>query len=148
MIILILPIESSDDRVTLSLFFEILLSKQSTGYGDYYRMSPNIRSFRHGPLIRYAKLRVVHASGMPGTFSPPPPVSDPDMHHGTCVTHVAWRMPVSLTSGFLWSWWREQFPSIPGACITRNVAYLVRGPCFLIDWWFCCHPIRSQVWSH
>ena len=22
--------------------------------------------------------------GMPGTFSPPPQVSDPDMHHGTC----------------------------------------------------------------
>ena len=24
------------------------------------------------------------------------------MHHGTCVTHVPWRMPGSLTSGFLW----------------------------------------------
>ena len=43
---------------------------------------------------------------MPGTFSPPPRVSDPDMHHGTCVTHVPWCMPESLTSGFLWSWWR------------------------------------------
>ena len=29
--------------------------------------------------------------------------SDPDMHHGTCVTHVPWCMPGSLTSGFLWS---------------------------------------------
>ena len=27
-----------------------------------------------------------HAPGMPGTFSPSPQVSDPDMHHGTCVT--------------------------------------------------------------
>ena len=26
----------------------------------------------HGPLTRYAKLRVGHAPGMPGTFSPPP----------------------------------------------------------------------------
>ena len=26
----------------------------------------------------------------------------PDMHHGTCVTHVPW----SLTNGFLWSRWR------------------------------------------
>ena len=34
------------------------------------------------------------------------PVSDPDMHHGTCVTHVPWCMPGSLTSGFLWSQWR------------------------------------------
>ena len=57
----------------------------------------------HGPLTRYAKLRVAHAPGMPGTISPPPRVSDPDMHHGTCVTHVPWCMPGSLTSCFLWS---------------------------------------------
>ena len=38
--------------------------------------------------------------------SPPPRVSDPDMHHGTCVTHVPWSMSGSLTSGFLWSRWR------------------------------------------
>ena len=56
----------------------------------------------HGPLARYVKLRVAHAPGMPGAFSPPPRVSDPDMHHGTCVTHVPWCMPGSLTSGFLW----------------------------------------------
>ena len=46
----------------------------------------------HGLLNRYVKLRVAHAPGMPGTFSPPPRVSDPDMHHGTCVTHVPWCM--------------------------------------------------------
>ena len=57
----------------------------------------------HGPLARYVILRVAHAPGMPGTFSPPPWVNDPDMHHGTCVTHVPWCMPGSLTSGFLWS---------------------------------------------
>ena len=39
-------------------------------------------------------------------FSPPQRVSDPDMHHGTCVTHVPWCMPESLTCGFLWSRWR------------------------------------------
>ena len=33
-------------------------------------------------------------------------VSDPDMHHGTCVTHVPCCMPGSLTSDFLWSRWR------------------------------------------
>ena len=33
-------------------------------------------------------------------------LSDPDMHHGTCVTHVPWCMPGSLTSGFRWSRWR------------------------------------------
>ena len=40
---------------------------------------------------------------MSGTFSQPPWVSDPDMHRGTCVTHVPWCMPGSLPSGFLWS---------------------------------------------
>ena len=38
-----------------------------------------------------------------GTDSLPPRVSDLDMHHGTCVTHVPWCMPESLTSGFHWS---------------------------------------------
>ena len=52
------------------------------------------------------KLCIAHAPGMPGTFSPPLRVNDPDMHHGTCVTHVPWCMPRSLTSGFLWSQWR------------------------------------------
>ena len=57
----------------------------------------------HGPLTRYLTLQVAHARGMPGTLSPPPRVSDPDMHDGTCVTHVPWCMSGSLTSGFLWS---------------------------------------------
>ena len=35
-----------------------------------------------------------------------PRVSDPDIHHGTCVTQVPWCMPGSLTSGFLLSRWR------------------------------------------
>ena len=63
---------------------------------------------RHGPLSRYVKLQVAHGPGMPGTFSPPPRVSDPDMHHCTCVMHVPWCMLGSLTSGFLWSRWREK----------------------------------------
>ena len=62
--------------------------------------------FYYGPLVRYVKLQFAHAPGMPGTFSPPPRVSHPDMHHGTCVTHIPWCMPGSLTSGFLWSRWQ------------------------------------------
>ena len=38
-------------------------------------------------------------------------VSDPGMHHGTCVTHVPWCMSGSLTCGG-----RENVPGIPGAC--------------------------------
>ena len=30
-------------------------------------------------------------------------VSEPDMHHSTCVTHMPWCMQGSLASGFLWS---------------------------------------------
>ena len=78
----------------------------------------------HGPLARYVKLRVAHAPGMPGTFSPPPRVSDPDMHHDTDVTHVPWWMPGSLTSGFLWiRWWEKRSRH------SRHIWYLVSCPC-------------------
>ena len=80
----------------------------------------------HGPLTRYVKFRIVHASGMPGTchrFQRKPLVSDPGMHHDTCVTHVPWRMSGLLTRGS-----GENAPGIPGACTTRNLTYLSRGP--------------------
>ena len=70
-----------------------------------------------------------------GTFSPAPRVSDPDMHHGTCATHVPWCMPGSLTSGLLWIRPREgNVPGIPGACATRNFTYLVGGPWLQMAW--------------
>ena len=58
-------------------------------------------------------------------FSPPPLVSDPDMHHGTCVTHVPWCMRGSLTRGFLWSRWRGK-----RSRHSRRIRnpHLVRGP--------------------
>ena len=60
------------------------------------------------------KIAGAHAPGMPGTFSPSPQVSDPDMHHGTCVTHVPWCMPGLLTSSFLWNRRRgKTFPAFP-----------------------------------
>ena len=70
-----------------------------------------------------------------------PPVSDSGMHHGTCVTHVPWRMSGSLTRGG-----GENVPGIPGACATRNFTYLVRGAwnngmrCM-----FCC--VLMPTWS-
>ena len=109
----------------------------------------------HGPLARYVKLRVAHAPGMPGTFSPPPRISDPDMHHGTCVTHVPWCMPGSLTSNFLWSRRRgkrmrnpqfyvsgkrpmdKHYASLP-LCVGQPLdpQYRVRSNAQL--WWFLC----------
>ena len=50
-------------------------------------------------------------------------VSDSNMHHGTCVTHVPWCMSGSLTCG------GENVPGIPGACATRNFMYLAGGQC-------------------
>ena len=44
-------------------------------------------------------------------FQGNPLISDPGMHHGTCVTHVPWCMSGSLTCGN-----GENVPGIPGAC--------------------------------
>ena len=44
-------------------------------------------------------------------FQRKPLVSDPGMHHGTCVTHVPWCMLGSLTCGD-----GENVPGIPGSC--------------------------------
>ena len=52
-----------------------------------------------------------------------PLVSDPGMHHDTCVTHVPWCMSGSLFRGG-----GENVPGILGACATRNFTYLARGP--------------------
>ena len=69
-------------------------------------------------------------------FQRKPLVSDPGMHHGTCVTHVPWCMPGSLTCGD-----GKNVPGIPGACapailriwqeahaLTSTVLYLTTEP--------------------
>ena len=56
------------------------------------------------PSCQIRKLAGCACAGNAGNiFFPTPRVSDPDMHHGTCVTHVPWCMPGLLTSDFLWS---------------------------------------------
>ena len=62
-----------------------------------------------------------------------PLVSDPGMHHGTCVTHVPWCLPGSLTRGD-----RENIPGITSACATIRLTYLARGP--------YCYHFSSNVW--
>ena len=57
-------------------------------------------------------------------FRGKPLISDPGMHHATCVTHVPWCMSGSLTGGG-----GENVPGFPGACATRNFMYLARAPC-------------------
>ena len=94
------------------------------------------RSHGHGPLARYVKLQVAHAPGMLGTFSPPLGASYPDMHHGTCVTHVPWCMPGSLTSGFFEVGGREKRSRHsrrmrnPQFCLSgkRPMGFIIRVP--------------------
>ena len=91
---------------------------------------------RNGPLARYVNRKSAGCActGNGGNVSPATDfkrkllICDPGMHHGTCVTHVPWCMSGSLTGGS-----GENVPGIPGACTTRNVTYLVRGP--LWRWW-------------
>ena len=82
----------------------------------------------NGPLARYATLRVAHAPGMPGTFSPPPRVSDPVMHHGSCVTHV----PLCMSDRYLAVSFEVggggNVLGIPDAKATHNFTYLVKDP--------------------
>ena len=60
------------------------------------------------PLASYQirKIACCACTGDAGNVSPSLRVSDPDMNHGTCVTHVLWCMLGSLFNGFLWSRWR------------------------------------------
>ena len=62
----------------------------------------------HIPWASYQirKFAVGACAGNAGNVFPATTVSDPDMHRGTCVTHVPWCMPGSVTSSFLWSRWR------------------------------------------
>ena len=108
-------------------------------------------SVLHGAVDRYVKLRVAHAPGMPGTFSPPPWVSDPDMHHGTCVTHVPWCITGSLTSGFLGNRWRGKRsrhsrrmrnPQFYASC-KRAIEYRIRQ--FILPH---NYVVNSSGWTH
>ena len=78
----------------------------------------------NGPLTRYVKLRECGERFPRHQLQRKLLVSDPGMHHCTCVTHVPWCLSGSLThSG------GENVPGIPGVCATHNFTYLIRGPC-------------------
>ena len=104
----------------------------------------------NGPLARYGKLRLLMRRECRKLLSrhwlqSKPLVSDPGMHHGTCVTHVPWCMSGSLTHRG-----GENVPGISGACATRNFTYLVRGPCpRLLPKCLksCLLPVSSSSWE-
>ena len=64
-------------------------------------------------------------------FQRKPLVSDPGMHHGTCVTHVPWCMSGSLTCGN-----GENVPGIPGACAPG-----------ILRIWQEAHGVCSGFWA-
>ena len=107
---------------------------------------------RHGPLTRYVELRVAHALGMPRTFLPQPLFSDPDMHRGTCVTHVPWCILWSLTSGFLWCRWRGKRSRYSRRM--RNPQFCISGkrpmPCHSSLLMIChrCKGITYACYAH
>ena len=88
-----------------SLIMDVINVRLCVKYYNYLcPTSSTLIRMSHGSLTRYVKLRVGRAPGMPGTFSRhrlqrKPLVSDPGMHHGTCVTHVSCCMSGSLTLG-------------------------------------------------
>ena len=97
---LIVPIRHSrfavEDTFKMSSSRHYVIWSQSNG--DYCK-SP-------WAFLKIRKIAGCTCGGIPGTFSPPLRVCDPDMHHGTCVTHVPSCMPGSLPRGFPWSRWR------------------------------------------
>ena len=68
-----------------------------------------------------------------------PLISDPGMHHGTCVTHVSWCMSGSLNRGS-----GQPVSGISGICAPRFFTYLARGP------WSCDldtpHAKQGEKW--
>ena len=74
-------------------------------------------------------------------FQRKPLVSDPGMHHGTCVTHVSWCMSGSLTCGD-----GENVPGIPGACapVILRIWQETHG-CVMCRWWIAKMSKRKPM---
>ena len=69
-------------------------------------------------------------------FQRKPLVSDPGMHHGTCVTHVPWCMSRSLTCGD-----GENVPGIPGAC-APTILRIWQEAHVIINFYNMCLDVR------
>ena len=100
----------------------------------------------YGLLARCIKLRFAHAPRMPGTYSPPPRRSDPDMHLGMCWTHVPWCLPRSLTSGFLWN--RRRGKGSWHSRRMRNPKFYVSGKRPINSFWLYLAASRETLREH
>ena len=100
-----------------------IMGSQITGHCTVYSAAccneENIKTLQCWPWASYQirKIAGCACAGNAGNVFPrrrfqrKQLVSDPDMHHGTCVTHVPWCMSGSLACGN-----GENVPGIPGAC--------------------------------
>ena len=142
----IFPIANHRLHFRLSWYLEVLWKQKKIAYFSLRNLQSacGLRSvFRGYLLTSYVGHYVVFMGLLPDTLSrgfrmrwecrerfsrhrlpKEPLVSDPGLHHGTCVTHVPWCMSGSLTPGG-----GENVPGIPGAFATHNITYLARGPC-------------------
>ena len=88
-------------------------------------------------LLRCPTVRSGNCAGNAGNVFPRrrfqriPLVSDPGMHHGTCVTHVPWCMSGSLACSE-----RGKRSRHSRRMRTRNFAYLARGSCMFLQLWY------------
>ena len=97
---IILYIKHIEDWSIQFYFFDTFYLQASKLCGSYDPLCDVVPSMVTWASCQIRKIMDCACAGRPGTFSRPPLVSDPDMHHGTCVAHVPWRMPGSQTSGF------------------------------------------------
>ena len=74
-----------------------------------------------------------------------PLVSDPGMHHGTCVTHVPWCMLGSLARGG-----GENVPGIPGACapVILRIWQEAHSKMYSLNFMITLHMVTSIIPKH
>ena len=75
------------------------------------------------------QIRKIAVCACVGNVFPPPRISDPDMHYGTCVHDTCRdrKLAVSVEVGG-----GENVSGMPGACATGDFTCLVRGPCRIL----------------
>ena len=107
---------------------------------------------KHGPLTRYVKLRVAHVPGMLGAISPPPTSKETACWRPRHASRHMLHARAMIMSGSLNPrWWGKCFWH-SHTCATRNITYLVRGPCHHVNWWVpnCGLPdglVMSSMWG-
>ena len=101
-----------------------------TSYTKWWKHINDSKYFGQWASYQIRKIAGCACAGNAGNVFPrrrlqrKPLISDPGMHHGTCVTHVPWCMSGSLTCGD-----GENVPGIPGACAPAILRIWQRGPC-------------------